>query len=648
MNNSSGLTKGKKITIISLLLVVIILLALFLFLPPSSNKTSVKKKNITRTLMIYMVGSNLESESSIASADLDSIKTTNIDLDKNNVLLYVGGTKVWHNYISNNENAIYKLTTDGFQKIETFSKLDMGSSSTLSSFLEYGYKNFKTDAYDLLLYDHGGAIDGAIYDDFTSGHLELTDFANALDTSPFNKDNKLELVLFRTCLNGTLEVANIFKDYAEYMVSSEETTYGSKYTPVLGFISNMNEKQDTVEFAKSFISEYTSQITDLLLLDLNILSTYSIIDLSKVDNVTNLVNEYFAGINLDKNYNNISKVRSSIYQYAYGSTIDGDPSYDTVDLYTLTNKLSSYSSVDSKKLLNAIDEMVVYNKSTDKSSNGISIYFPYNGDLNVEYYFLNIYKNINSLNNYNSFINSFISHKTSSKTDSYNSFNKLDPKVDTKTREFELNLTDEQVENFSRARYIVFEKNEDNTYTPIYSSDNVELSKNTLKTKIQNNLIKIVDIEDGNKEYYLSIASSNNDKTKTTSVVANSYDVNKDMSEWFMSNGIMYFEVSKNKVNNTVIISSSPKNSKGYSGAQIDESTLTAIDFIHSRYIITDANGNYDENWDNKGVVTMIEVKPKKYELKVTSLDEGNNYYAVFRVEDIYGNKAYSNLIKIN
>ena len=130
--------------------------------------------------MIYMSPSNLEYDSGIASADLEAIDGSKVDLDNVNVLVYTGGTKRWKNsYVKNTENAIFKLTKDGFEKIETFDKLNLGDAETLYSFLDYGYKNFKTDEYDLILYNHGAATQGAIIDDFNSDMLTLDEFDKA-------------------------------------------------------------------------------------------------------------------------------------------------------------------------------------------------------------------------------------------------------------------------------------------------------------------------------------------------------------------------------------------------------------------------------------------------------------------------------------
>ena len=50
-------------------------------------------ENGTRTVMVYMIGSDLESSQGSATFDIDEILASNFDEDDVNVLLYTGGTK---------------------------------------------------------------------------------------------------------------------------------------------------------------------------------------------------------------------------------------------------------------------------------------------------------------------------------------------------------------------------------------------------------------------------------------------------------------------------------------------------------------------------------------------------------------------------
>lgn len=260
----------------------------------------------------------------------------------------------------------------------------MGSSNTFETFLSYAYDNYSTDYYDLIIYDHGGAIAGTVWDDFTSDNLSLEDFKEALEESPFGEDNKLEVVLFRTCLNGTIEVADVFDEYADYLVASSEVTLGSRWTPVLGFLNDIETTDTAVEFGEKFIAEYQEQM-ELLDPQGEVGQMYAIVDLSKTDDIIDELEIFIKGIDLDLYYADVVRARSNMFQFAY--TYFDDSSYDMVDLYELIERLSPYSTANSQKLLSLIDEAVMYNWSTIDDIHGLSIYFPYNGDTVVQSYF---------------------------------------------------------------------------------------------------------------------------------------------------------------------------------------------------------------------------------------------------------------------
>ena len=150
---SLDLNKNQKIIIVSLLSVLVILLLIAAFFV--SNNTSVfSNKESTRTIMIYLDGTNLESDAGIASAELEAINPSTLNLNKTTVLVYTGGTLKWYNYVKNDENAIYKLTSNGFEKIETYDKMDMADPSTLASFLQYSYDNYKAGHMDFFSWQY--------------------------------------------------------------------------------------------------------------------------------------------------------------------------------------------------------------------------------------------------------------------------------------------------------------------------------------------------------------------------------------------------------------------------------------------------------------------------------------------------------------
>ncbi len=634
-NLSFNLSKGQKITIIAMMIFIIILLLLAVTINPSQR--NVKKE--TRTVMLYIVGSNLETEGGIVSADLDSIKPENIDLENTNVILYTGGTKEWHNFIKNTENGVYILKKDGFEQIDSQKQLNMGEPSTLSNFINYVYDNYKTEKYDLILYDHGGAIDGAIYDDISVDNLSLSDMDIALKNTPFKEKNKLEAVLFRTCLNGSLEIANVFAPYSKYLIASEEISYGSRYSDVLGFINLIKNKDDGAQFGLKYLNRYQTQM-DLIDPHGSVVRTYSVIDLSKIDEVNKALDNFVSNIDIQKNYNEISKVRNSIYQYG-----QEEENYDMVDLYNLANNLAKYSNGSASNLMKAIDNAVVYNDTNDKTSHGLSIYFPYKGQQLYKSRFINIYNGLNFSKKYNDFIKKFNNIQSGATSFSFD-ISKNSLSLSKNKQEVSFKLTNEQMKDFAGATYTVFKKDKEhpNYYYLLYNSNDYSIGEDgTLTTKIDGNML-MIDTDEG-YQYITSFYRKNGNGQRYN--FGSLYNSNLDIQDENYTNSVTYYyalEDGKIKVSGAKLSS----NNERIDGILLDLKDYTDYSIYMSAYRILDDNGNVTDEWESAPIIYGYEEKLDKLQFKLSGIeDTDEEYYCVFAIIDVNQNIDYSKLIKI-
>ncbi len=641
-----GLNNTQKIIIVALLVLLVGVL-LFVILNKKSDTVTKVKKDPTRTIMIYLDGSNLESDSHIVTAELNAIDPSTIDLEHVNILLYTGGTKRWHNFIKNDENAIYKLGSEGFEKLEAYPQDSMGNPDNLTKLLEYGYTNYPAGHYNLMLYDHGGAIDGAIYDDFTGDNLSLTDLEMALSNSPFNQDKKLDSVIFRTCLNGTLEVSKMFNKYAEYITFSEEVTLGGPFTNVLGyFLNGISPDKEGDELGKDFIEAYKKQIGDLRLTDAE-KTTYSIVDLSKIDNVVNKLNEFISSVDVNSNYDKIAKMRSSVYQY--GTDALG---YDTVDLYNFIASLAPYSTTPTEDLLNSIKEAVVYNYTDIKGSNGISIYFPYKGGKAYRKKFLEVYNKLPFLDNYKSFITTFESKRSGNQ--SYN-FEKQGIKLSTDfkpsdnpdSKDVVLELTDEQAEHYNGVVYNILRRvpEHPNYYQWIYSSNDVDVIDNKyVRTKFDGNLVKMGDADN---KIYLTIYDRVNGGEKNTKISTVLYDKTKE----FMDVGYMVAADVKiiNKENKPTFTSVKLLSRDDRVASVVyNINDFSYIEYAKSTYKIFDNNGEFIkyDDWEKSPEMVGIGADLKDVQLEYTGLDDGE-FYIYFAIYDENNEYTVSDLMRI-
>ena len=645
MQKKEGLSTAKKVIIISMMSFVVFLLLIVAIIIPSGAR----RKNVSsRTVMIFMAGTNLESNSSLATSDLGSIVPQNIDLNTTKVLLYTGGTKKWHNFVSPNEDAIYELTREGFKKVKSLSKSNLGYDTALSTFLNYSYNNYKTDAYDLIFWDHGLGALGSISDENTDDFLDLTEMSVALKRSPFNEKNKLETIVFRTCLNATLEVASTFAPYADYMIASEEVTIGKNGYSVLNFLNETGIDKGPIEYGESFIKAYQKQVEEIDVFGRTD-STYAIIDLSKIKELNSMIDSFFSKIDVKTRYNELARMRSTMHQYGVGSSNVQD--YDTVDLYELIDNLKSYDQREANKIEKFLKEkVVIYNWSTNVHSNGLAIYFPYNGSSYAKGLHLALYNKINVSDNYRKFVNKFNNGQTST---AYTfDFNLSDNEVKKDGKEFKLKLTSEQIENFSSANYLIFRKEEDGRFMPLFTGLDAKLDKDGyITTSITDSLISVYDPADNSDSIVTvwQIESSSKDyKEYTIPVIIN----RKDKDGWpIVENANIHIKVDKK---GKVHIAETYLLEKGKdgeisktTGTLVDLKDYSSIDFSQLRYDILDEEGKFTTNWKSNGTLYFWEVTGNTYKIKTTSLDDNGEYYCVFAIKDVQNNVNYSNLISI-
>ena len=573
----------------------------------------------TRTFMIYMVGSDLESKSSQGTFSISDIVGENIDLQNNNVVLMAGGANEWHNFVNKDEIGIYRLTSQGFIKIESKDIISMGSSENLSYFLDFVYDRYPAKNYDLIFWNHGLGALGIEQDEVSSDYLNIYELDKAFKNSNF-KDEKLEMTIFYNCLAGNVQIANIMSKYSNYMVASEEILYLSKLLNRFNFLEKV-ETSDTpyqigyhfIEQSDSVMKLYNSSHSDKL--D----STLSIFDLSKINNLNKKIDAFFNSIDLNKFYYSVSFSRMKLHTYGISQTRD----YDTVDLYELVEALKPFSN-DSKAcddLLNEINEFVMYTSSLNEHSNGVSIYFPYFGSDSAIELHLDLFNSLWN-NKYTEFINNFYQIRSGAKlsirSKTGKNINELKNEIVVNNNKISLELTDEEKEKYVYSNIYIFKKDKDNKYDLVLQSDDLTLEKNTLTFNYNglltiNKIIVPSVIEDGKEKVN---AVLKNDKN-SLSVVANI--TNKKITSILLDSGDY------------------PKSSI------IELDDFDSISITSNKYDLVDKN-KLNEIWNysyEKSNSKDFEIKNITFDYEKVNLDD---YYIMIELRDSYNDSYYSKI----
>ena len=162
---------------------------------PEQKKNQKKKYSI----LVYMIGSDLEASHGYASADMKEMENSGIDFTDNNLIVYAGGSRLWKTDIPSNQNNVLDMSREAGDRVvaHTEDTSDMGSPDTLAAFLDYAVEYYPAEHYALFFWDHGG---GSVYgygnDTLYRGDsLLLSEMEKVMSESPFREGEKPASIL---------------------------------------------------------------------------------------------------------------------------------------------------------------------------------------------------------------------------------------------------------------------------------------------------------------------------------------------------------------------------------------------------------------------------------------------------------------------
>lgn len=215
----------------------------------------------TVTVLIYMNGSNLETDDSSATTDLEEMIKAG-ESDKVNVIVQTMGTKKWNKKygIASDRSQIYSIKKNGLTLLkDDLGQLDCTKSETLANFIKWGTSNYPADRYILLFWDHGGGpVYGFGYDDHdedSEESMSISEMRQGLaDGGVF-----FDFIGMDCCIMASLEVGCALYDFCDYMILSEdfESGLGWSYTTWMNKLY-ANSSISTIELGKSICDTMVS------------------------------------------------------------------------------------------------------------------------------------------------------------------------------------------------------------------------------------------------------------------------------------------------------------------------------------------------------------------------------------------------------
>ncbi len=430
------------------------------------------------TLMVYMVGSDLESRYGCASSDILEMLDSGLDPSRCNLVVYTGGSKSWDLDVPADRNCVWTMTADGTSlevAASTSQPSSMGDPGTFLDFMSYAYNNFPAEHYGLICWDHGG---GPLYgygsdELFDHDGLSLSEMQAAMAESPFAGE-KLAFMGFDACLMASLEVADLFADYAGYLIASEETEPGSGWD--YSFLAALNTTSDTQTLARSILSAYEASMKA------NIWKpeyTLSCMDLSKVealnDHMEVLYDALVAALE-GGGFTRIAKSRNECKRFGMGAVADMSSSLDLVDLGDLLGRLDGTHAEAARAALDSLEALVVDQVTNVEGASGVSLYFPYDNKSLFQQGGNSLYDVQLDYANYKRFVSEFTYRWLNG--DAAVSLNKAQT-VELEDDCLTFALTAEQLESLGSVTYTVLKYDPElDTYTPLLMDIPVEPDEN--------------------------------------------------------------------------------------------------------------------------------------------------------------------------
>ncbi|WP_022773043.1 clostripain-related cysteine peptidase [Butyrivibrio sp. AE2015] len=367
------------------------------------------------TIMIYMNGSDLESEAGEACEDLEEMLASGIGKNVN-VIIQTMGTKKWHGFgISSQTAQTYKVDNGKLVLVrDNLGQLDCTAKDTLSEFVGFCKTKYPADRYLFVFWNHGGGpVYGFGYDEWQDEEESLTIDEMAMAFSE-NSDIQFDMIGMDCCIMASMETCYALSPYCKYALLSEDFESGLGWN----YSRWMKSFEENPGMATPLLGKYIIDdiITDNENEDGGDSACLALFNVSVATDLFNAwknyayKNEYKL---LDKNYSRSHKAKGRAIED--WDLWESDGSDVTLSDYYISDILALMESVDNnsdeaKKLMSVLKASVAYyGHTSDKNElTGLSVSLPY-GDSDFYDKLKDVFKGISLDNEYIEWLGSFVS-----------------------------------------------------------------------------------------------------------------------------------------------------------------------------------------------------------------------------------------------
>ncbi|MBR6666851.1 MAG: hypothetical protein IKL25_00575 [Clostridia bacterium] len=449
-----------------------------------------EKKKLT--VILYLCGSDLESDNGQATGDLGKILQSRYNTSEVNVIALAGGARSWRGGYSKNELTVVNVSGRRPTVVETWPVASMSDPDTLSRFLTYCHEGYPAEQYILVMWNHGGGpIHGLMQDQIYGSIMSMPEFVSALDNSPF-KQNPLDLLMMNACLMGSAEVGLMVAPYAKYLVASQDSCYGLSYT----WLAGVENDPSILETGKRIVdTSFVHNQTVIHNQNAAEKNSIALIDLSKMPAVEHAMDAYFPQVSAQLNDTTFTRMsaqrRDSV---AFGVTESGGfKGYDLVDLGDLVTKTQTAAPAEGQALLAALDDAVIYCRHDDDAGcTGLTVYHPFANKNGLTNY-VAIYNDLDVSAGYTDYMHRFVAYLTGTPLAKWTNLTTGRASAEKAERTlFNMALTDEQAAHYGDSRLETLLQHEDGTYTLTFTTTKTQMEDSALRGEFAGNALYAV------------------------------------------------------------------------------------------------------------------------------------------------------------
>ena len=418
------------------------------------------------TLMVYMNGSDLESDYGCAAVDLEEMAEALNKIDdgeKIRIVVEAGGAAQWQyepmNDISYGRFCLTKNRDE--VEVQELKARNMGRADTLADFLNYGIGSYPAEHYGLICWNHGeGQIQGFGCDlNFNEDSLTLDEIRDALEKSVVSKP--LDFVAMDACLMGNVELAAVLEGKAGYLIASEDLEPQEGYDYC--WLEALNA-DDTSEAYGKQIGDAIITAYQCFFEKADYSATLSLIDINTFHKFHEAFDELMGAVNnclitaedAELFFQELGKKRAQILGFNYQNVSNRTEQVDLMDfirtLESLCEELcpeTDFMMNEKVKIEKAYEQLVIKlaSRKYSKTPCGLSIFLPGSkGQETVKE--VDAYQRIPFCDRYNSFVKEYADYLNKEYQYTWNVPEMQDSKVI-------LPLEDDQMKHIANAYAVV-------------------------------------------------------------------------------------------------------------------------------------------------------------------------------------------------